>query len=161
MARFEDAIATVIANEGGWADHPRDPGGRTRFGISSRYHPEVDLDSLTLEGAQAIYRRDYWDRHGIGVIDSQEVATKLLDASVLLGPRPAIRLLQQALRAAGRPVTVDGIIGPETTDATNNAPTDALLAAFRSEMAGYLRERVARNPVKGVFLRGWENRAYS
>ena len=40
----------------------RDPGGETKFGISKRAHPDLDIANLTRDQAGAVYRRDYWDR---------------------------------------------------------------------------------------------------
>lgn len=161
MSRFDPAIEVTFAWEGGWSNDARDPGGLTRYGISSRYHPNVNLAELTREGAKAIYERDYWTRHRIGMIEPQEVATKVLDMAVVLGPRPAIRCLQRALRSVGVEVTEDGLMGPETAGETNHVELETVLAALRSECAGEFRVRIARNPLLGVYERGWLRRAYS
>ena len=58
--RFARAIERVLDHEGGDADDPRDPGGKTRWGISQRAYPFLDLSTLTREGAIALYRRDAW-----------------------------------------------------------------------------------------------------
>ena len=58
--RFARAIERVLEHEGGDADDPRDPGGKTRWGISQRAYPFLDLSTLTREAAIALYRRDAW-----------------------------------------------------------------------------------------------------
>lgn len=57
---FSIAVAQVLKWEGGYVNDPRDPGGETNFGIAKRSHPDVDIGSLTREGAIAIYLKEYW-----------------------------------------------------------------------------------------------------
>lgn len=61
---FDKAVAFVLAREGGYSNDPHDPGGETNFGICKRYHPKVDIKNLTIDGAKAIYRAEYWDPAG-------------------------------------------------------------------------------------------------
>lgn len=61
MTNFERAFAFIIGEEGGYVNDPHDPGGETKFGISKRAYPGVDIKALTLDGAKAIYREDYWN----------------------------------------------------------------------------------------------------
>jgi lysozyme family protein len=61
MSFFLQAFAVVVGEEGGYVNDPADPGGETRYGISKRAYPDVDIKNLTLAQAQAIYQRDYWD----------------------------------------------------------------------------------------------------
>lgn len=63
---FEKAVAFVLRHEGGYTNDNRDPGGETKFGISKRAYPSLDIKNLTEEQAKVIYRRDYWDRAGCG-----------------------------------------------------------------------------------------------
>lgn len=172
-ARFEDAIEEVLENEGGFANHGSDPGGVTQFGVSLRFLRSrgIDIDGdgdsdaddvLALDRAQArqLYLTHFWNRGGYGRLDDQRVATKLFDLSVNMGDSQAHRLFQRALRAAGRDVVEDGVLGPESVGAANATPSDVLLAALRSEAAGFYRALVAGKPGLGVFLRGWLRRAY-
>ena len=62
MSNFDRAFRFLIGEEGGYSADPHDPGGETKFGISKRAYPQLDIKSLTLDQAKAIYRRDYWDR---------------------------------------------------------------------------------------------------
>lgn len=64
MSLFLPACNLVVGIEAGYVNNPADPGGETKYGISKRAHPDVDIKSLTLEGAQAIYQREYWEPLG-------------------------------------------------------------------------------------------------
>jgi lysozyme family protein len=59
---FTTAINRTLGVEGGYVNDPNDPGGETKFGISKRAYPDVDIKNLTREQAVAIYKRDFWDR---------------------------------------------------------------------------------------------------
>jgi hypothetical protein len=61
LSNFDKALAFVLRWEGGYSNDPHDPGGETKFGISKRSYPDVNIKDLTRESAAAIYRRDYWD----------------------------------------------------------------------------------------------------
>jgi len=161
--RFRAAVETVLRHEGGYVADPEDPGGETHFGISKRRYPHLDIAALTREQAIEIYRRDWWDRYGYDRIKSLEVATKVFDLAVNMGPDPAHRCLQRALHACGqRHVTIDGVIGPQTIGAANNVkPRAMLLAALRAEAAAYYRELAQRDPKRTKYLNGWLNRAYA
>lgn len=58
--RFDMAFALVIGAEGGYVNDPNDPGGETKYGISKRAYPNLNIPALTIEQAKEIYRRDYW-----------------------------------------------------------------------------------------------------
>jgi lysozyme family protein len=161
---FARAVARVLANEGGYSHNPLDPGGETNFGISKRQYPLVDIAALTREGAIAIYFRDWWSRYHYSVLPGP-IGAKLFDLAVNIGPEHAARCLQRALRACGRRVDEDGLIGEQTRTAAPAANQLALLAALRSEAAGYYRTLAAIAPAPGgqanQFLNGWLNRAYA
>ena len=57
---FEDALKFVLKWEGGYSNDPNDPGGETKFGISKRSYPNLDIKNLTLEQAKEIYLQNYW-----------------------------------------------------------------------------------------------------
>src|SRR5690606_20143010 len=119
--RFLRAVEVVLAHEGGYVNDPADPGGETKWGISRRSYPELDIASLTREDAIATYYRDWWQRDGYDRLQDGAVATKLLDMAVNMGPATAHKLLQEALVFLGFAVDVDGIIGPQTIGAANKA----------------------------------------
>ena len=110
---FEQAVAMVLKHEGGYVNDPRDPGGETRFGISKRAYPDVDILRLTEDEAKAIYKRDYWNTLRPDEIPAP-LAICVFDAAVNMGRDKAIRLLQ---RACG--VAQDGVMGGNTIAAAN------------------------------------------
>jgi lysozyme family protein len=57
---FDQAFNVVVGIEAGYVNDPNDPGGETKFGISKRAYPQLDIPNLTLDQAKAIYLRDYW-----------------------------------------------------------------------------------------------------
>ncbi len=57
---FDAAFNIVVGVEGGYVENPSDPGGATKYGISKRQYPFLDIENLTLEQAKAVYLRDYW-----------------------------------------------------------------------------------------------------
>ncbi len=109
----------VFKWEGGDKLHmvANDPGGLTKYGISKRAHPNVDIASLTWEEAKEIYRKEYWERIQ-GWEWDPAVSFIALDAAVNQGPYDAIEFLQ----ASARTLT-DGIIGPKTIAAVNRKDT--------------------------------------
>ncbi len=62
MDLFEHAITITLQHEGGYVNDPADPGGETRYGISKRAFPKVDIANLTINKAKAIYKAFYWER---------------------------------------------------------------------------------------------------
>jgi len=159
---FDRAISVVLRHEGGYVDDPTDRGGETRYGISSRANPDIDISSLTREQAVEIYWERYWRGAGYESLPS-DIAMKTFDLAVNMGRRNAVACLQRGLRACGRRVRVDGILGPETCTAAWEATraSGGLLAALRSEAAGTYRLIAARDSSQVRFIRGWLDRAYS
>jgi lysozyme family protein len=171
---FDEAVGFVLEHEGGYSDHPADPGGATQWGISLRLMRELgydvdgdgDIDSddvaaLTKPGAIAIYRRCWWDRYDYGSLGAQLVAEKVFDLAVNMGASQAHRLLQRALRASGGVALMeDGALGPKTWTAARAADPWATRAALRSEAAGFYRLLSTMKPSLAVFLNGWLRRAY-
>jgi len=162
MATFDAAVDVVLQREGGYSNDPADAGQETNFGISKRAFPEEDIPNLTEARAREIYRVFWWDRYEYWRLEDQKIATKVFDLSVNTGPSQAHKLLQRAVRAStGHVLRDDGILGPVTLSAANMAPTAPLLAALRSEAAGFYRVLVAQRPTQGRFIGGWLRRAYT
>jgi len=159
--RFRRAVEVVLKHEGGYVHDPRDPGGETKYGISKRSYPSLDIANLTREDAIAIYYRDWWQRYGYDRLQDYAVATKLLDMAVNMGPATAHRLLQGALVFLGYPVAVDGIIGPQTIAAANKADPKRLLQVLRWRAAEHYYRIAVQRPQSRAFLIGWLRRAYS
>jgi len=152
MASFKLAIPRVLNNEGGYVNNPADPGGETKFGISKRQYPDLDIKNLTLESAMEIYRRDYWDEAWEAL--PQDVATKLLDMAVNMGRETAVKIVQQA---AG--VTADGKFGVATISAIMGKNPARLLNEIRARAAVHYAKLVQSNPKLEGFLLGWMRRA--
>lgn len=160
MSEFAPAVAVVLENEGGeYTNDPRDPGGATKFGISRRSYPNVDIEHLTREDAIALYQA-LWNLEGFAQITAQEIATKVFDASVLDGREWAVTALQRACRACGRPLKEDGDLGPFTSRAANGFSPEVLLPALRSEIAAHRRLVIAHVPSDQLFEHDWIRRAY-
>ena len=158
---FERAIEVVLGHEGsGSAVHPNDRGGLTRFGISQRWNPDIDVLHITREQAIEFYWERYWKAKNYDWLPPA-IAVKVFDLSTNLGEQSVVRCLQRALRACGYPVKIDGILGPKTAGAALNANPLALLAALRSEAAADYKLIVANDMSQAAFLTGWLNRAYS
>jgi len=182
---FQNAVATVLQHEGGFVNDPDDPGGATNYGVSLRFllsQGELDRDqdgwldfdfdrdgdidgfdvsAMTQEQAIMIYRDFWWDKYHYDTLPGM-VAMKVFDFSVNMGPGQAHILLQRALRANGcRDIEDDGVIGPITRRAVVSGDALSILAALRSEAAGFYRRLAATNPVRKKYLKGWLTRAYS
>lgn len=153
MSSFDEAIGFVLENEGGYADNPDDPGGETRYGISKRAYPDIDIKNLTVAQAEQIYERDYWNPLWAS-IDTQDIATKLLDLVVNLGEAPGVKIVQ---RSAG--TVPDGIFGQHTLEAINSTNPGKLLREIRARQAVYYAETVIARPASASFLLGWMRRA--
>ena len=156
MADFDPAIAFVLKHEGTLSADPNDPGGLTKYGISTRSYPGLDIRNLTVDQARAIYQRDFWKYAGI---KSQAVANKVLDLAVNLGSAAAARVLQQSLGSlmAG-PIVADGVVGPQTIGLVNAADEQELLAELKARAAYYHTQDVIANPSSRSFLLGWLRR---
>ena len=158
MARdnFTACMAEIFAHEGGYVDHPKDPGGATKMGITIgtlrdwRGGPVTrdDVRSLTKREAETIYRARYWNpvrgddlRQGVDLV--------ALDPAVNSGVRRGVQWLQRAVGA-----TADGKMGPATLAAANDAtPVDAIKRACAVRM-GFLRGLRTWS----TFGRGWSAR---
>ncbi len=149
MTQEDQCIGLILAREGGLVDNPRDPGSLTKYGISKRAYPHLDIRNLTIDEARAIYRRDYWNPiHGNQLPKGLDLL--VFDCAVNQGVKTAIHLLQEATR-----VTMDGIIGEKT------------LAAARNKMPGVMQEycvlrawRYEINKNEDVFGKGWYRRLF-
>ena len=147
MSNFDHCITAILTEEGGLVNHSRDPGGLTKFGISQRSYPDLDIASITLDQAKALYKRDYWDVIN-GHQFSKGLALLLLDCAINQGPVTAITLLQAALD-----IHQDGIPGP-MTQSMAAVKSPEVLTDFCAERA--LRYEFNRN--EAVFGRGWYRR---
>jgi len=151
-----EIIWNTISLEGGYVNDPTDAGGETKFGISKRSYPSVDIKNLTPEQAIEIYKKDYWDNVNIGLLSNEKVASKVFDIGVNMGSGVAIRFLQQI---AG--VKEDGILGKDTAFAINTRPAEYVIDELcRRQLLRYA-DIVIKKPEQIKFLKGWINRAFA
>lgn len=121
MASFERAVSFILSHEGAETDDPDDEGGPTRFGLSQRANPDLDIAALTREQAIEVYRARYWSKiRGDALPEALGLA--MLDYSVLQGTPTAVRSLQAILG-----VHVDGKLGPQTLYAIDALPPGPLV----------------------------------
>jgi len=145
---FDQAFEKLIGHEGGYVNHPNDPGGETKYGISKRAYPNVDIKNLSLDQAMRIYKTDYWIGAGCQDVDPV-LAFHLFDAAVNSGVLQAKKWLQQALG-----VEADGQIGPKTR--ATLAAIDPLVVVARYN--GVRLNFMASLGTWPSFSKGWARR---
>ncbi len=145
---FDRAFEWVLQEEGPPSNDPDDPGRYTKFGISQKYHPDVDVPNLTPRAAERIYRRKYWNKIQ-GESLPPDIAIVTFDAAVQHDPVEAVEFLQRALR-----VRVDGDIGPRTLAAARAAGPHVIPWALGFRARRYL-ELVEKKPYKRKWINGW------
>ncbi len=158
MADFNQAIQKTLVHEGGYVNNPHDKGGPTKYGITQKDLPGVDITSITPEQAAAYYSENYW-KSLYSQINSQLVAEKLFDMGVLFGVKTAVRLLQITMQNEISIVS-DGNFGPETLSDVNQESEDLLLR-YRTALIQHVVNIVNHNPGDGVFVNGWVSRINS
>ena len=147
---FSRCLAHILAEEGGYVFDPKDPGGETKYGISKRAHPSVDIKALTPDQAGAIYKANYWNPISGDALPAG-VALIVFDMAVNQGARRAAITLQTAVGAKA-----DGAIGPKTIEAVKSRSPVALIqkiAEMRTEL--YLG---MDNATEERFEKGWIKR---
>lgn len=154
-------IAKVIQTEGGdkITNDINDRGGLTKFGISKRSYPNVDIANLTLNDAIEIYKRDYWDKLHCDSIKSDSVAYKLFDIAVNCGTGTAGKMLQRAL--GFHSANIDGIIGDLTLSATNNEDQEILLIKLTKELTYHYAKICNNDNNQYKYIKGWNKRAFT
>lgn len=166
---FEAALAKVLELEGGWVNHPADPGGETyrgvtrknwdgwlraRFGDAYEWPPKPDQ-------VRVLYREVFWDGLDLDRFPP-EIAVEVFKMHIHASRHAAIRILQRALRANLREwIADDGVLGPQTWGAVARCEPAATATAMRSEAARHYDALVRSRPDLEPFHRGWINRAYA
>ena len=145
---FDKYFERLIGHEGGYVNHPKDPGGETKFGITKRTYPHLDIANLTLAEAKAIYKRDFWDRAKLDQFPAG-LAFDVFDAAVNSGIGQSIRFLQRALNVAD-----DGIVGPMTLAAMQRQDEEVVQARFNGERLEFMTKLTTWDS----FGRGWARR---
>lgn len=149
---FDHAFHKLLGHEGGFVDHPSDPGGATNWGVTElvarangyRGH----MRDLPVDVAKGIYRRQYWDS-----VRADELPPAMryavFDAAVNSGTAQAIKWLQRAIGADD-----DGVIGGQTIAMARAAHPDFALR----RMVGARLQFMTDLKTWQVFGRGWARR---
>lgn len=161
--KFDRAVEVVLEHEGGFVDHPRDPGGATKYGISLRFARErgtmldidgdgdvdkTDIQLLTKDKAKMVYREVFW-RGVRGDELPPGIDLAVFDFAVNSGISRAVRFLQRALG-----IQEDGIIGPQTMGRIKAADPATVVRALTIQRLNFLRGLKTWN----TFGRGWQRR---
>ena len=154
MKTFKEIIEKVLEHEGGYVNDPKDLGGETKYGITKRFYPDVDIKNLTIEQATEIYKKDYWDKNRVESLP-QNLWHIYFDMCVNMGKRTAVKVLQRAAVNKGRDIEVDGGLGPATIGAIKGVELDRV-RAFRVK---YYVDIITSKPEQEKFYLGWFRRS--
>ena len=146
--KFDDAFKRLIGHEGGLSDDPNDPGGLTKYGISQRSYPNVDIKALTLDDAKAIYKRDYWNAVQMEHLP-EGIRFDLFDMAVNSGVSQAVKMLQRAVGAGE-----DGKLGPVTIAAVRDLSDAQVVARFNGARLMFMTNLMTWQH----FGKGWARR---
>jgi lysozyme family protein len=155
MSLVDQIIDDVIRREGGYSNNPADRGGRTKYGITERDHPDLWADGdVTLDEARSRFYSRYVITPGFDKISDPHLMAQLVDFGVNSGPFIAIQKLQIVLGTKS-----DGVLGPKTIAALSHRDSREvgnLLVGERVKMLGRI---CVRDKSQITFLNGWLNRA--
>jgi lysozyme family protein len=155
---FEESLKKLLVHEGGYVNHPSDPGGMTNLGVTARVweewvgHPvdEKQMRALTPETVAPLYKKKYWDACRADELVSG-VDHCVFDVAVNSGPGRAIKFLQSCVG-----VTPDGGFGPATLAAVKEAEKDAnrLIELYCAKRLEFLQSLKTFE----TFGKGWSRR---
>ena len=148
-------ILKVIEREGGEkiTNDSDDRGGLTKYGISKRANPDIDIENLTLDEAVDIYKDRYWNPSKCDLLPSQ-IREIYFDMAVNMGIRRAVKILQKACNNKGGKLQIDGMIGKNTIKASRNIEPDRL----KSFRILHYANIVINNPSQMKYYYGWVKR---
>jgi lysozyme family protein len=160
-AAFEAALPFVLRWEGGFVDHPNDPGGRTNKGVTQKVYdawrrrqglPQRDVKMIEHDEVLAIYEAGYWIPPRCDLLEPQLNLVQF-DTAVNMGVGRAVRFLQQALGCG-----VDGDFGPTTERAVASCDPGDTIVKYCDAREAFYRNLASTKPNLAVFLKGWLNR---
>jgi len=171
--RFLTFVSQTITFEtggdrtGAYTADPVDQGGATKWGISQRAHPHINIKALTYNQAIEIYYNDYWNKY-YNSISNPLLAFKVFDMGVLCGKTTAIKLLQQTIvKDCKKTIAIDGKMGPITAAAIEVCLASIeprggtfLLNRYLDRHASRFKRIVLLRPSQRRFIKGWLNRLY-
>tara|TARA_R100000030_G_scaffold28718_1_gene21204 strand:- start:112 stop:618 length:507 start_codon:yes stop_codon:yes gene_type:complete len=156
MNNYDRCLRIILHHEGGYVNHPKDPGGETNLGVTKRVYEEwggtKDMKDLTVEDVAPIYYKNYWNR-----VRADDLPAGLdlcvFDFGVNAGTGRSAKFLQRLVGT-----TVDGGIGPATIGAVNvyvqTEGIEATIEAFQNSRQEYYESLSTFE----TFGRGWTRR---
>lgn len=153
---FDICLKEVLKHEGGYVDHPQDPGGATNRGVTKKAWEEYvghevtkdDIKALTVEDVTPFYRKRYWDACKCDDLHAG-VDYVVFDLAVNSGTGRAAKFLQEAVGA-----TPDGRIGPRTLSAAASFGPNLIIGRIYDRRESFYRSL----PTFPTFGRGWLRR---
>lgn len=153
---YAQALARLLTHEGGYTNHPDDPGGPTNFGITIHDYRKYldgagtakDVRTMRLDDAKSIYKAKYWDALRCDELPAG-IDYAVFDYGVNSGTARAAKVLQRVLA-----VRDDGVIGPETLSSARRGSVKSIVAALCNERLTFLRSLRTWS----VFGKGWSRR---
>lgn len=157
---FEASLKLVLVHEGGFSNHPADPGGATMKGVTQRVYdgwrkragrPVQSVRHISNAELIIIYRELYADKIRFDDLPAG-VDYCVFDGAVNSGPAQAVKWLQRAIGG----IVVDGVLGPATLAAVQDTPALALISKMCDQRRRFLRAL----KTYAVFRTGWERRVH-
>ena len=149
---FDECLKMLLHHEGGYVNHPKDPGGETNLGVTKRVYEKwggtKDMKDLTVEDVAPIYKKEYWDKCKCDDLESG-VDWAVFDWAVNSGTGRAAKAIQKICGA-----TQDGAIGPKTLALINTQNTEYVIEEF-----GKIRQDFYESlKTFDTFGKGWTRR---
>ena len=154
QGNFKECLDLVLKAEGGWVNHPSDPGGETNLGVTKRVweeyigHTVESLKKLTKEDVAPLYELKYW-RPCYGEVLPRGLDFVVFSMGVNAGPGRSVKLLQSSIGCVP-----DGVIGPATRGLISDSNSATLIGKFSEARREYYRS-LKNFP---IFGKGWLNR---
>ena len=151
QGNFQECLDLVLKSEGGWVNHPSDPGGETNLGVTKRVweeyvgHPVKTMKDLTKDDVAPMYELKYWRPCYCEVLP-RGLDFVVFSMGVNAGPGRSIKLLQQSIGCVP-----DGVIGPTTRGLISSSNGATLIAKFSETRREYYRS-LKTFP---IFGKGW------
>ena len=155
-ANYDKCLETILHHEGGYVNHPKDPGGETNLGVTKRVYEEwggtKDMKDLVVEDVAPIYRKNYWDKlKGDDLPGGLDLC--VFDFGVNAGPGRAAKYLQTMIGTVA-----DGGIGPNTlkkvAEYVDKHGLDVTIRDYQNRRQGYYESLSTFE----TFGRGWTRR---
>ena len=156
QANYDKCLETILHHEGGYVNHPKDPGGETNLGVTKRVYLEhggkKDMKDLLVEDVAPIYKKGYWDKmKGDQLPNGLDLC--VFDFGVNAGPGRAAKYLQTMIGTVA-----DGGIGPNTLKAVAEYVEahgiDKTITNFQNARQGYYEKLSTFD----TFGKGWTRR---